>query len=73
MFDIIKIDKLAVDFYLACCTMKILLFNKVKGMVETEKKIKVHKNGKILEATALFDTGSRMSYFSRDFAEKNRV
>ena len=39
-------------------------------MVRVEKRIKVHKDGRILEATALFDTGSRRSYFSKEFAEK---
>lgn len=39
-------------------------------MVEAEKRIKVHKNGKVVEAMALFDTGSRRSYFRKDFAEK---
>jgi hypothetical protein len=39
-------------------------------MVKAEKKIKVHKDGRVLEAHALFDTGSRRSYFSKEFAEK---
>jgi hypothetical protein len=39
-------------------------------MVEIEKKIRVHKNGKVVETVALFDTGSRRSYFSKSFAEK---
>ena len=39
-------------------------------MVKVEKKIKVHKDGKVVEALALFDTGSRRSYFSKNFAEK---
>jgi hypothetical protein len=39
-------------------------------MVKVEKRIKVHKDDKVLEATALFDTGSRRSYFSKEFAEK---
>jgi len=39
-------------------------------MVKVEKKIKVHKDSKVVEALALFDTGSRRSYFSKDFAEK---
>jgi hypothetical protein len=39
-------------------------------MVKVEKKVKVHKDGKVLEAQALFDTGSRRSYFSKEFAEK---
>ncbi len=39
-------------------------------MVKVEKRIKVHREGKVFEVTALFDTGSRRSYFSRNFAEK---
>jgi len=39
-------------------------------MVKVEKRIKVHKDSKVLEALALFDTGSRRSYFSKEFAEK---
>ena len=39
-------------------------------MVRVEKRIKVHREGKVFEVTALFDTGSRRSYFSRNFAEK---
>jgi len=39
-------------------------------MVEVEKRIRVHKNGKVVETIALFDTGSRRSYFSKSFAEK---
>jgi len=39
-------------------------------MVRVEKRIKVHREGKVFEATALFDTGSRRSYFSKEFAEK---
>ena len=39
-------------------------------MAKVEKKIRVHKNGRVVEARALFDTGSRGSYFSRDFAVK---
>ncbi|MEM0328210.1 MAG: retropepsin-like aspartic protease [Thermoproteota archaeon] len=39
-------------------------------MVKMEKKIKVHRGGKVVEAMALFDTGSRRSYFSKEFAEK---
>jgi hypothetical protein len=39
-------------------------------MVKVEKNIRVHKDDKVLEATALFDTGSRRSYFSKEFAEK---
>ena len=40
------------------------------GIVKVEKQIKVHKDGRVFEALALFDTGSRRSYFSKDFAEK---
>ena len=39
-------------------------------MVKVEKKIRVHKGEKVVEALALFDTGSRRSYFSKDFAER---
>jgi len=39
-------------------------------MVKVEKKIGVHKGEKVVEALALFDTSSRRSYFSKDFAEK---
>jgi predicted metal-dependent RNase len=39
-------------------------------MDKVEKKIRVHKDGKVVEATALFYTGSRRSYFSKDFAER---
>lgn len=39
-------------------------------MVKVEKKTRVHKDGKVFEAEALFDTGSRGSYFSKEFAEK---
>ncbi|MDI6799049.1 MAG: hypothetical protein QMD12_03615 [Candidatus Aenigmarchaeota archaeon] len=39
-------------------------------MVEVEKKIKVHRDVKVVETIALFDTGSRGSYFSKNFAEK---
>ncbi|MBS7250208.1 MAG: hypothetical protein KIH08_06405 [Candidatus Freyarchaeota archaeon] len=39
-------------------------------MVEFEKKIRVRKDGRVVEALALFDTGSRRSYFSKAFAEK---
>jgi len=39
-------------------------------MVEVEKRIRVYKDDKVVEAVALFDTGSRRSYFSKDFAEK---
>lgn len=35
-----------------------------------EKSIRVHRNEKVVEARALFDTGSRGSYFSKDLAEK---
>ena len=49
---------------------KNLKSSEVRGMVEVRKKIKVHKGGKVVEANALFDTGSRGSYFSKSFAEK---
>ena len=39
-------------------------------MVEVEKKIKMYKNNKVIEAIALFDTGSRGSYLSKEFAEE---
>ncbi len=39
-------------------------------MVKVEKKIRVHREGRVFEVLALFDTGSRSSYFSKDFAEK---
>ncbi len=39
-------------------------------MVKVEKRIRVHKDGMVVEALALFNTGSRGSYFSKDFAEK---
>ena len=39
-------------------------------MAKVRKGIKVHRGGKTLEAEVLFDTGSRGSYFSRNFAEK---
>jgi hypothetical protein len=40
------------------------------GRIKVERRIKVHRDGKIVEARALFDTGSRGSYFSKDFAKK---
>jgi len=39
-------------------------------VVKVRKRIKVHREGKVIEAEALFDTGSRGSYFSKEFAEK---
>jgi hypothetical protein len=39
-------------------------------MVKVEKRVRVHKDGKVVEVVALFDTGSRRSYFSKEFAEK---
>jgi hypothetical protein len=39
-------------------------------MVKVEKRVKVHRGGKVFEARTLFDTGSRGSYFSKSFAEK---
>ena len=38
--------------------------------MKVRKRIKVHREGKVIEAEALFDTGSRGSYFSKEFAEK---
>ena len=46
------------------------IFHLVPGLVRIEKRIRVHKENKVFEAMALFDTGSRRSYFSREFAEK---
>jgi predicted aspartyl protease len=39
-------------------------------MVKVERRIRVHRDGRVLEALALFDTGSRRSYLSKEFAEK---
>jgi len=39
-------------------------------VVKIRKRIRVHRKGKIVEAEALFDTGSRGSYFSKELAEK---
>jgi hypothetical protein len=39
-------------------------------MVRVEKRIRVHKDGRVVEALALFDAGSRRSYFSRELAER---
>jgi len=39
-------------------------------MVKVERRIRVHRDGRVLEALALFDTGSRRSYLSKGFAEK---
>jgi len=39
-------------------------------VVKVGKRIKVYREGKVVEAEALFDTGSRRSYFSKKFAEK---
>jgi hypothetical protein len=47
-----------------------MVLRRVIAMVKVEKKIRVHKNGKDVEAVALFDTGSRRSYLSKEFAEK---
>jgi hypothetical protein len=41
-------------------------------MVKVERRIRAHKDGRMVEAKALFDTGSRGSYFSRRLAEKMR-
>jgi predicted aspartyl protease len=42
----------------------------VVEVVKVEKRVRVHKDGKVVEVIALFDTGSRRSYFSKEFAEK---
>lgn len=39
-------------------------------MVKVEKRIKIHKDGKVVEARALFDAGSRGSYFSKILPKK---
>lgn len=39
-------------------------------MVRVEKKIRVYKDRKVVEAKALFDTDSRGSYFSKEFAKR---
>jgi hypothetical protein len=39
-------------------------------MVKVEKIVRVIKEDKLLEVLALFDTGSRRSYLSRNLAEK---
>jgi hypothetical protein len=39
-------------------------------MVKVEKMVRVFKEDKSLEVLALFDTGSRRSYLSRNLAEK---
>jgi hypothetical protein len=39
-------------------------------MVKVERRVRVHRDGRVLEALALFDTGSRRSYLSKEFAEK---
>jgi len=39
-------------------------------MVKVERRIRVHRDGRVLEALALFDTGSRRSYLSKEFAGK---
>jgi hypothetical protein len=39
-------------------------------MVRVEKEIRIHKGGRVVRARALFDTGSRGSYFSDKLAEK---
>jgi hypothetical protein len=47
-----------------------MVLRRVVAMVKVEKRIRVHKNGKVVEAVALFDTGSRRSYLSKEFAER---
>jgi hypothetical protein len=47
-----------------------MVLRRVVAMVKVEKRVRVHKNGKVVEAVALFDTGSRRSYFNKEFAEK---
>jgi len=47
-----------------------MVFGRVIAMVKVEKRIRVHKDGKVVEAVALFDTGSRRSYLSKEFAER---
>lgn len=37
-------------------------------MVRVEKEIRVHRDGRVVEAIALFNTGFRRSYFSMDLA-----
>ena len=39
-------------------------------MVKVEKIIRVHKDGKVVEVKALFDTGSKGSYLSKNVAER---
>jgi len=39
-------------------------------MVKAERRVRVHRERRVVEAIALFDTGSRRSYFSKSFAEK---
>ncbi|RLC79568.1 MAG: hypothetical protein DRJ03_23290 [Chloroflexi bacterium] len=39
-------------------------------MVKVKKRIRVHRNGRVVEAEALFDTSSRRSYFSKELAER---
>jgi hypothetical protein len=39
-------------------------------MVRVEKEIRIHKGGKVVKARALFDTGSRGSYFSDKLARE---
>jgi hypothetical protein len=39
-------------------------------MVKVERRVRVHRDGRVLEALALFDTGSRRSHLSKEFAEK---
>jgi len=39
-------------------------------VVRVEKEIRIHKGGKVVKARALFDTGSRGSYFSDKLARE---
>jgi len=39
-------------------------------MVKVEKRIRIHKDGEVVEGLALFDTGSRRSCLSKNLAER---
>ena len=60
---------MVVDFSTKFYISNIVL-ERVVEMVKVEKKIKVYKDTRVFEANSLFDTGSRGSYFSKQFAEK---